>query len=286
MSELNANGQISPFFHHLHPPLNRKKSNTCLSPLTTDQTMNLTSSSDALLIFTRHKVQIRKASATALILLLTALAANATPVTIPNASFESPSSPTGNSTNPNVLPGWVFNDTHSVFGASSISSNFSSAGTSSGNNYAFVNNDYPGVTDTITSAASLATIAPLTTYTLTVAIGNRNGTGLYDDPGNVSFSLLANGVAFATDTVTNGTVPNGTFEDFTLTYTTPGSGSIIGDSLEIQLAALPETGTAFQPAFDNIRLDATTMVVPEPKTWALLLSGVLALCWLMRRKQI
>jgi hypothetical protein len=229
-----------------------------------------------------------KRTAMTVVLMASAVAANATPITVPNASFESPSSPTGNSTNPNILNGWVFNVNNdgSVFGTYAISSNFTSPGASSGNDYAFINNDYPGVTDTITSAASLGKIAPLTTYTLTVAIGNKNGNGLYDNPGNVSFSLLANGTAFTTDTVTNGTVPNGTFEDFTLTYTTPASGSIIGDNLEIQLAALPEQGTAYQPGFDTITLDATSVpVVPEPKTWALLAAGGLALFWLMRRKK-
>ena len=156
-----------------------------------------------------------------------------------------------------------------------FSSSFSSVGASTGNNYAYINNDYPNVTDTLTSAASLGTITPDTDYTLTVAIGNRNGTGLYNDPGNVSFSLLANGVAFATQTVSNGTVPNGTFDDFALTYTTPDAGSIIGENLTIQLATLPEQSNAFQAAFDNVTLDETTIAAaPEPSTVILLLSGL------------
>ena len=227
-----------------------------------------------------------QAAPAAVVLMLTALSANATPVNVPNASFELPSSPTQTSTNPNVASGWVFNvKGGSAYGTAAISSNFASVGTSSGKDYAFINNDYPNVTDTITSAASLGTISGLTTYTLTLAIGNRSGTGLYHDPGNVSFSLLANGVAFATKTVNNGTVPDGTFQDFTLTYATPSSGSLIGQNLTLQLAALPEQGSAYQPAFDNIRLDATTMPASEPTTWALLVSGVLVLCWLRRRQR-
>jgi hypothetical protein len=188
------------------------------------------------------------------------------------------------STNPNIVTGWVFNvNGGSAYGTEAISSNFASAGTSSGNNCAFINNDDPGVTDTITSAASLGTITGLTTYTLTLAIGNKNGTGLYDNPGNVSFSLLANGVAFATKTVNNGTVPEGTFEDFTLTYTTPSSGSIVGENLEIQMATLPETGSAYQPGFDNVRLSETVTAVPEPKAWILVVLGALLFCLLRRR---
>jgi hypothetical protein len=203
-----------------------------------------------------------------------------TPITVPNASFESPTSPPQTSNNPNILTGWVFDvQRGSEYGSMTFhSANFSSGGAADGDNYAFINNDYPGVTDTLTSAASLATITPLTTYTLSVAIGNRNGTGLYDDPGNVSFSLLANGVAFATQEVTNGTVPNGTFEDFTLTYETPASGSIIGDGLTIQMATLPEEGSAFQAGFDNVTLDETTIdAAPEPATSLLLVMGGIAL---------
>jgi hypothetical protein len=99
--------------------------------------------------------------------------------------------------------------------------------------------------------------------------------------------LLANGVAFATKTVNNGTVPDGTFQNFTLTFTTPGSGSIIGENLTIQMAALPETGSAYQPSFDNVTLDATALPTsaPEPKTWTLLLAGMVTLFWLIRRKR-
>jgi hypothetical protein len=69
-------------------------------------------------------------------------------------------------------------------------------------------------------------------------------------------------------------------------YTTPTSGSIIGETLKLQLASLPEQSNAFQPSFDNVTLNATSMAVPEPATGALLVSGLLTLCWLIRRKRI
>ncbi len=227
-------------------------------------------------------------AASAAALMLGALGAKATPITVPNASFELPSSPTQTSTNPNVIPGWVFNvKDGSAYGVAAISSNFTSPSAASGSDYAFINNDYPNVTDTLTSAASLGTITGQTRYTLTLAIGNRSGTGLYHDPGNISFSLLANGVPFATQTVTNGTVPDGAFQDFTLTYTTPSSNSVIGENLTMQLATLPEQGSAYQPGFDNVTLNATSVAVaPEPPTAALLVPGGLALYWLMRRRRI
>jgi len=263
--------------------------------------MNPTLKSDGLTRFPRLSLKIfpplqpafnwKVVAAAALTFMLGTHPTHAVPVSVPNASFESPSSPQSTSTNFNLVPGWVFNvKGGSQFGVGSIASNFASPGTSSGSEYATINNDSPGVTDTITSAASLGTITPLTTYTLTVAIGNnkQSDSTLYGAPGNVSFSLLANGAVFATQTVLNGTVPNGTFEDFTLTYTAPSSGSIIGDSLKIQLATLPEEGTAYNPAFDNVRLDAAIEpppVVPEPSTWALLASGTLTLYWRIYRRR-
>lgn len=116
----------------------------------------------------------------------------------------------------------------------------------------------------------------------------QSDSSLYGAPGNVSFSLLANGVAFATNTVNNGTVPNGTFENFLLSFTTPTSGSIIGDNLTLQLATLPEQGTAYKGVFDNVSLDATPEappVVPEPSTSALVAAGWLTLWWLIKRQK-
>lgn len=220
------------------------------------------------------------------LLILGAFSAHAASVVVPNASFETPSpaqvvtpsQSTKSLTDSTTVSDWIFNiNGPSQYGTRAISSTFASPGTSSGNDYIFFNNDQD-TTDTITSAASLGTIMSQTQYTLTVAIGNPNGkdTTGYDTPGTVSFSLLANDVAFATDTVTAAMTTDGTFKDFTLTFTTPGTASpIIGEDLKIQLSALPQASLAAVAAFDNVRLDVT--LVPEPKTWALLVPCVLAL---------
>jgi PEP-CTERM motif len=218
---------------------------------------------------------------------LTVTPAQAKSINVPDASFENPTTPTGGDGAP--VPGWVFNSqSGNLDGTALINNSFKSEGAASGNNYAFMLNDVAGKTDTITSAASLGVIEPNTDYTLTVAIGNVAGSDSASNhsPGNVSFSLLANGTPFATETVPNGTVPDGTFQDFSLTFQTPGSGSIIGGSLEIQLASLPTSGPGFGPAFDNVTLDATSIAVaPEPSTCSLLLGGFLILGWLLRRRR-
>jgi hypothetical protein len=208
-----------------------------------------------------------------------------TPIVVPNASFETYTSPGWTFSNSTIASGWVFNVGHgSEFGVGSISSDYSSEGAASGSSYAFINNDYPGVVDTITSAASLGTITAETTYTLSVAIGNPSAPdhSLYGQPGPVSFSLLANGQVFATTTVPNYTVANGTFQDFSLTYTTPSTGSIIGDSLTIQLATLPEEQTAYKPGFDKVTLDEVMIeAAPEPATSILVVLGSASLVGLM-----
>ncbi len=95
------------------------------------------------------------------LLALSAVTAKATPITVPNSSFESAGA-VQTSTNPSVLTGWVFNvKGGSAYGSESISSNFLTTGASIGSNAAFINNDWPDVTDTLTSATSLATVAPL-----------------------------------------------------------------------------------------------------------------------------
>jgi hypothetical protein len=215
---------------------------------------------------------------------------DATPITVPNSSFESPSSPASTSTNANLIPGWVFTvEGGSVYGTLGISSNFTTNGTSSGSSAAFINNDAVSVTDTISSAASLGTIAPLTEYTLTVAIGNvkQSDSSLYGNTGNLSFSLMGNGTVLATQRVNNGSVANGTFQDFTLTYNSPSTGSVIGENLTIQLATLPQSGSAYKGVFDNVTLGEVSLqpaVVPEPQTWALMVCGALVLLWRTRRQ--
>jgi hypothetical protein len=214
------------------------------------------------------------------------LAARGDPVSVPNSSFETPSKPEETSSNPTILPGWVFSvGTRYSYGTQAISTFFTSKGAADGSNYAFMDNSGSSF-DTLDSSASLGTITGDTTYTLTVAIGNPKSNDPISNgsPGNISFSLLADGVAFATDTVPNGTVANGTFQDFTLTYTTPDSGSMVGDDLKIQLASLPTSGDSTQASFDDVTLDATAMPlsVPEPSTWLLLAGAMLALAWRLR----
>jgi len=241
----------------------------------------------------RGRMRSAKIMACASSLVLTMTLAHATLIAIPNASFESPSTYTGTGTTTGLIPGWT--DTLGVgdgYGTETITSYFATApAATSGNNFAALANYKLDTAATLTSAASLGLIAASTQYILTVAIGNLSApdTIPYGAPGPISFSLLGDGTPLATQVVPNGTVPNATFEDFTLTYDSPSSGTVIGDDLTIQLEAMPQAKALYLAGFDNVTLDATPEdsdppAVPEPSTRVLLISGALALGWYIRRK--
>jgi hypothetical protein len=150
-----------------------------------------------------------------------------------------------------------------------------------GNQFVYINNDgNGGATDGIYQ--NVGALLADTTYTLTVAIGSRldwnpgpNGQG--------TLSLLngtdQTGTVLASTTSSVG--PNqGTFTDYSATFTT--SGSVSGD-LIVDLSVVGTPGTFTQGDFDNVELTASA--VPEPGTLALLGGGLALLPVLLRRKQ-
>ena len=169
--------------------------------------------------------------------------------------------------------GWNLIDVDPADTTPSYNNRFLTAGTSDGSTYAFVNEDGLG-TITSTAAGLSLTIQPLTTYTLTIAVGNPTETGSsFSDPSADEFiRFLADGSAldsalFPLATVNVATAPNGTFTDYTATFTTGSTdvGNIFGDSLAIQMGSSPSGGVG---AFDNVRLSVES--IPEPSTWVLL----------------
>jgi hypothetical protein len=128
-------------------------------------------------------------------------------------------------------------------------------------------------------------------YTLIVEVGN----GLTSDPfGGYQVQLLAGGTPHTpgdgtdyTGAVTGGTllaeddnlltIPDGTFETSTVTYTyDPAHSGLLGEPLQIRLLAYAASDEVH---FDDVRLDA----IPEPATLSMLALGGLAL--LRRRRK-
>jgi len=195
-----------------------------------------------------------------------------TPVPVTNPSFEDPTLSSGSYTDDSI-PGWIV-DASGGYGAGvqyPTSASFYSAGPlaspASGNQDAYIQ-----YSDDIYQ--EVGALLPDTTYTLTLAIGQR-----YDATGTGFFELV-NGTTDA-DTVLKASPvyspTPGYFESETLTYTTDGEAT---GNLTIVL----EDSTG-QANFDNVGLTAST-ATPEPSTYALLLAGLVLLATHLRRRMV
>jgi hypothetical protein len=198
---------------------------------------------------------------------------NPTEINVPNGSFETSAIGGGwTYTKPDIISDWTFDAPAGSAYGQLWNVFFNSPGSSSGGDCAFIDNDSPGEEARLTSADSLGTILADTTYTLTVAVGNAdiNNPGLAAGPfdfdpiadtpsGGVSLALLADGQPFAIDSIPVGLVASGTWQDFSLSYTTTDADPVIGEKLTIQLGTDPGAGSTQAAAFDNVRLDTTSV---------------------------
>jgi hypothetical protein len=134
---------------------------------------------------------------------------------------------------------------------------------------------------TASPETALATVpAANLIYTLTVAAGLRPDNNPMDS-GTIGLTL--DGFIVASTAISTTPAPAGTFEDYTVQYTTTAGD--IGKSLSIFLQDSGSGGSSDnQVNFDNVRLDASsTSVVPEQSSTILLFGlGGLAL-WCARR---
>jgi hypothetical protein len=222
----------------------------------------------------------------------------AVPVTVPNFSFEASVLGDGGF-DPEPIADWTFTGTYAQAGAYN-STNGEFTGTTggplpapaSGNNFALTNLNrgaLPGnEAVSITSAASLTTVLPLSTYTLTVAMGNRLAGVEVGD--TLSIELLVNDVVVPASTLTllGSSIPGNSFADFTTSFTTGLIDPLNGGALKIQIrhSTLAGSGVATGD-FDNVRLDVLTIVppAPEPSAFALLGLGMLALVKQTRKRK-
>ena len=121
--------------------------------------------------------------------------------------------------------------------------------------------------------------------------------GIYDVT-SVSFAIAANGNGFARVAVQMSTNGGGTFTTISGPQPIPNGPGVVltfaiapGTTLNVPLLVLrlnftggQSNGNDLQDVIDNIQINGT--IVPEPRTVAGGLLGVLGLCWFQRRRMI
>ena len=208
-------------------------------------------------------------TATILTLQVVSTGAIAQVITVPNFSFELNVQPADRSASPGAT-GWLsigttYTDNPPVdafTGAGGFGIPTGGDGPQSG---------YLGDIASFQSADSLDAVSSATTYSLTVAIGDRADFG--SEPGTLRIGFLINDAfvpAGDTSFPAANYSPEGTFRDFTFQYTTLPADA--GKTLKVYLAQTNPGNVNF----DNVRVN-----IPEPSTALLLLPGA-ALCWRRR----
>lgn len=202
--------------------------------------------------------------------------ARATPVTVPNFSFEDPALSDGLSTANNApIPDWnienpgflpnaagTFNPTSAYPGSTGDTSPLPGTGEGFRAAYLRFSATTSPLSISLVSAASLATVDENTRYTLTVALGNRVVGEQHPFDGTIE--LLVNGAVAATLTTNASSLPQGTFTDFSTSFITSVGDPRSGGNLTVRLVESKPAGPVnnFTGDFDNVRLDAT--VLPPP----------------------
>jgi hapalindole biogenesis HpiC1 cyclase-like protein/PEP-CTERM motif-containing protein len=219
------------------------------------------------------------------------LTSNAAPITVPNFSFETPVLSSGGVTNGGngdtiAITSWTISSTNTNNGvyhpaAGAFSSVDPLPAPADQNQVAYLIPDAES-SSSITTTASVGTIAANTMYTLTVALGNRLDTSFFDS-GLYTIDILANGVSVAEATRSGNTIAHGAFSDLSAIFTSSAAGPLIGQSLTLQLSASSGFG-GNEAIFDNVRLTAT--VVPEPGMWEMILIGLVTLLGAQRLRRI
>ena len=161
-------------------------------------------------------------------------------------------------------------------------------GTGAGSQVLFLN-DIPSAAGEAFVFQNVGTVAADTTYSLTVAIGNR--TDLEMDTFAIRLVAADTGSGIST-TIGQFTgdaetfAANGSFADATAVASVPAGSEFVGDTLQLQF--VNTNGKPFNPAnaagiqvnFDNVRLVA----VPEPASLGLVVLGAAGLLARRRRR--
>lgn len=197
--------------------------------------------------------------------------AQAAPIAITNAGFESPALEVGGFTF-GEIPGWSV--AYGNAGIIEASGNYSQGGYS-GSNVAWCS--LPSDSQSGLFGQTVGTAQANTRYTLTLKVGDRDLAAFDTNLPNVIHAHLYCG-SFLTPVSSDTLLPvNGGFATWTKVYEIPAGSNLVGGALSIYLGG---DGHG-QVQFDDVALDVSP--IPEPMTAILLIGGIGGLV-LRRRK--
>jgi hypothetical protein len=231
------------------------------------------------------------------------------PVDVPNFSFENTASaPTTfgtGATSSSYIMDWTINvPNDSQIGVYNDTTNSNLTG-GTGVQGAFIQGYYGYYEQDLISGNINDTIKANTTYQLTVAMGVPDGypvpsgsdapgviLNILDSDSNVdattsyAYTNQPGGPAtiYYQGTITYADLPQGSMQDFTLSFTTGANPFDLGEAIHLEFSTYNGYNDASvgPVVFDNVRFSDST--VPEPSTYAMLLGGLALLGLCVRHK--
>jgi hypothetical protein len=203
---------------------------------------------------------------------------SATPVTIQNYSFESPTlGGPGSYTGSGFTDGFTFVEGSGTQWATSNEFTLDGSGNllspADGHNFAYMNGS-----NTALIYQDVGALLPNATYTLTVAAGSRidqGPSGLILGFANSSTYAIGDSSLLAESASLRPAITVGGFTDVSFTFTT---GSVVSGDLTI---FIQNANDNYPSTLDNVRLDV--VAVPEPATTGLAIGGGIFLLIVGRR---